>query len=241
MTAQFISDLHLDADRPDATACFLHYLDGPARAAEALYILGDLFDAWVGDDVVSEHDATVIAALRRFTAAGHRCALLTGNRDFLIGPRFAAATGIDLLADGTRIEIAGDRALLMHGDVLCTDDRAYQRYRRIVRNTWVQGAFLSLPATARRAIAARLRAGSTAANALKPGAIMDVNGDAVRGVVAGTGVRWLIHGHTHRPAVHRVELRDGEVGRIVLAAWESAGSVLQFGDGGPEFRTLPYR
>jgi UDP-2,3-diacylglucosamine hydrolase len=241
MTAQFISDLHLDAARPDATACFLRFLDGPARTGETLYILGDLFDAWVGDDVVSDHDATVIAALRRFTAAGYHCALLTGNRDFLVDRRFATATGVELINDGTRLQVAGDPVRLMHGDTLCTDDLAYQRYRRVVRNPLVRRAFLALPATARRRIATRLRARSAAANALKPGAIMDVNDAAVRRVAEATGVRWLIHGHTHRPAMHHFETRHGPATRVVLAAWESAGSVLRFGTSGPEFLGLPYR
>jgi UDP-2,3-diacylglucosamine hydrolase len=240
MTALFVSDLHLDATRPAATDCFLRFLAGPARDAGSLYILGDLFEAWTGDDATGPHEGTVLAALRRYTETGRRCLLVRGNRDFLIGPRFAAETGITLLPDESLVDVGDTRALLMHGDTLCTDDHAYQRYRRLVHLPAVQALYLALPTRLRSGIAAYARHRSMAANAGKPPAIMDVNQEAVANALRRHHVRILVHGHTHRPAVHALEVDGWMAQRIVLGDWYSQGSVLQWTSAGPELRTLAF-
>jgi UDP-2,3-diacylglucosamine hydrolase len=240
MAPQFVSDLHLDPARPAATACFLRFLEGAARDGDGLYILGDLFEAWLGDDAADDHAATVLVALRRYADTGRHLGFLRGNRDFLVGAGFAAATGAVLLADESVVPVAGERTLLMHGDTLCTDDLAYQRFRTVVRRPGVARAFLALPASARRRLAGWLRARSSAANATKPAAIMDVNPAAVAACMARHGVGLLIHGHTHRPAIHRPASGQAGGTRIVLGAWHEAGSVLRFGTAGPELATLPF-
>jgi UDP-2,3-diacylglucosamine hydrolase len=240
MRAQFISDLHLDASRPAATRAFLAFLTGPARDAEALYILGDLFEAWVGDDAADDHARDVAHALADFTASGRRCGFVAGNRDFLVGAAFARRAGLELLAEETTATVAGEPALLMHGDTLCTSDLAYQRYRRVVHRPVVQAAFLALPATVRRGVARRLRARSGAASATKPDHIMDVDPTAVRAALDRHGVRLLIHGHTHRPGIHVLGTAGGPARRVVLGAWHTAGSVLRFAGGEPELVSLPF-
>ncbi len=240
MTALFISDLHLDAARPAATDCFLRFLAGPARDAGSLYILGDLFEAWIGDDAAGPHERAILEALKRYTEAGCRCSFLRGNRDFLVGEVFAADTGVALLADESRIELAGNQALLMHGDTLCTDDHAYQAYRRFVHRPVVQALYLALPARVRSGIAAYARRRSTSANAGKPAAIMDVNPSAVDDALRRHDVRLLIHGHTHRPAVHSLEVDGRAARRVVLGAWYDQGSVLHWTAAGPELRNLSF-
>jgi UDP-2,3-diacylglucosamine hydrolase len=238
MTALFVSDLHLDASRPAATDCFLRFLAGPARDAGTLYILGDLFEAWIGDDAAGPHERTIVDGLRRYTRAGCQCFFLRGNRDFLVGTHFADETGVALLADESLIELAGQRTLLMHGDTLCTDDHAYQAYRRFVHRPVVQSLYLALPAGLRSRVAAYARGRSTVANAGKPAAIMDVNPSAVVDALRRHDVPLLIHGHTHRPAVHALEVDGREARRIVLGAWYEHGSVLQWTATGPELRNL---
>ncbi len=240
MTALFVSDLHLDASRPAATDCFLRFLAGPARDAGTLYILGDLFEAWIGDDAAGTYERAILDALRRYTTAGCQCSFLRGNRDFLVGKRFAAETGVALLADESQIELAGQRALLMHGDTLCTDDRAYQTYRRFVHQRAVQALYLALPAGLRSGIAAYARRRSAAANAGKPAAIMDVNPSAVAAALRRHDVPLLIHGHTHRPAVHALEVDGRQARRVVLGAWYDQGSVLHWTAAGPELRSLDF-
>lgn len=240
MTALFVSDLHLDASRPAATDCFLRFLAGPARDAGTLYILGDLFEAWTGDDAAGPHELKILSALRRYTTAGCRCLFLRGNRDFLVGARFAAATGATLLQDETLIELNGHRALLMHGDTLCTDDHAYQRYRRFVHRPVIQALYLNLPARVRAGIAAYARRRSMAANAGKAAAIMDVNPAAVADALRRHGVQLLIHGHTHRQAVHALEIDGQAARRVVLGAWYEQGSVLHWTRAGPELRNLAF-
>jgi UDP-2,3-diacylglucosamine hydrolase len=241
MTSLFVADLHLDASRPAATACFVEFLTGPARDADHLYILGDLFEAWTGDDAAGPHEQAVLAALRRYTASGRSCHFLRGNRDFLVGEGFAGMTGADLLPDESLIELGGQQALLMHGDTLCTDDRAYQRYRRFVHRRAIQSLYLALPRRIRTGIAALARQRSMAANARKAPAIMDVNPGAVDAALRRHGVALLIHGHTHRPAVHSLNIDGRPARRIVLGAWHERGSVLGWTTGGPVLRTIPFR
>ncbi|MBL8201817.1 MAG: UDP-2,3-diacylglucosamine diphosphatase [Chromatiales bacterium] len=240
MTTLFVSDLHLDASRPAATDCFLRFLAGQARDAGTLYILGDLFEAWTGDDAAGPHEQAILAALRRYTGTGRSCGFLRGNRDFLVGQRFAAETGAILLPDEALVDVGGTRALLMHGDTLCTDDHAYQRYRRLVHRPGVQALYLRLPAPLRTDLAAWARRRSRAANAGKPAAIMDVSQSAVTDALRRHGSELLIHGHTHRPAVHALEVDGRSARRIVLGDWYTQGSVLQWAAAGPELRTLAF-
>ncbi|WP_155449478.1 UDP-2,3-diacylglucosamine diphosphatase [Allochromatium palmeri] len=217
----FISDLHLAPDQPATLDCFLRFLAGRARAARRLYILGDLFDAWIGDDDETAMHRAVRAALRELTASGTECALLHGNRDFLIGRAFLRETGCRLLPDPCRILIDGEPTLLMHGDRLCTDDLAYQRFRRRVRNPLVKRLFLWKSLASRRAIAADYRRRSAEANSAKTATIMDVNQQTVVDTLRRHGATRLIHGHTHRPADHVHALDGRAVQRLVLAEWRA--------------------
>ena len=234
MTASlFISDLHLAPERPATVALFLNFLGRQAREAEALYILGDLFDAWIGDDDDEPPYPAIRAALRDLTTSGTRCAILPGNRDFLLGRRFLADTGCELLADPTRIDLYGTPTLLMHGDLLCTDDRAYQRFRRVIRNPIVKRLFLWRGLERRRALAQDYRRRSMAAIAGKSLTIMDVNPDAVLEALRRQGARRLIHGHTHRPGDHALSLDGQPAQRLVLAEWrEDQGEALLVSPGG---------
>jgi UDP-2,3-diacylglucosamine hydrolase len=237
----FISDLHLDAARPEIAAQFLEFLRREASAAQALYILGDLFEAWIGDDDPAPEIRQVVQALRQLTARGVTCCIMHGNRDFLMGRRFCQETGAKLLRDGTLIELFQRRVLLMHGDTLCTDDHAYQRLRRIVRNPIVQWVLRNLSLKQRRALAQRMRAGSKAHISTMEQAqpyIMDVNPQAVVHALRRYGADVLVHGHTHRPAVHSVLVDDTTRTRIVLGDWYEQGSVLRWNEAGFELGTL---
>jgi UDP-2,3-diacylglucosamine hydrolase len=234
----FISDLHLHASRPDITRTFLGFLARQAREARAIYILGDLFEAWIGDDDTDRHHREVMAALRAFTADGPPCFFLRGNRDFLVGERFAAETGVCLLEEHAILQIEGERVLVMHGDLLCTDDVEYQKFRRRVRKPWLQAAFLALPLGLRRQIAAAARRGSQARTAGKPEYITDVNQHAVAAVLRQRGVQHLLHGHTHRPAIHHFLLDGAPATRIVLGAWYEQASMVRWGAAGPELLSL---
>jgi UDP-2,3-diacylglucosamine hydrolase len=237
----FISDLHLDGERPEITAQFLAFLDREARQANALYILGDLFEAWIGDDDPESDKRRVISALRSLTHGGVPVYFIHGNRDFLIGRRFAAETGVTLLADPTLIQVYGKRVLLMHGDTLCIDDPDYQRLRRIVRNPLVQFILRRLSLGQRMKLAARMREGSKAHIASMDQAapqIMDVNQEEVRRTFEQQRVDFIVHGHTHRPAIHQVQLANRTVTRIVLGDWYEQGSVLRWNRRGFELAGL---
>jgi UDP-2,3-diacylglucosamine hydrolase len=221
----FISDLHLSPQRPALTGLCIDFLERRARGARQLYILGDLFDAWIGDD--DDPLPEVRVALRRLTRQGTRCALMHGNRDFLIGRCFARATGCDLIGDPCRIHLSDEPILLMHGDLLCSDDIAYQRFRRRVRNPLIQRLFLWSPLRKRRRIAADYRRRSGAAMAEKPAAIMDVNTAAVSTQMRRFEVCRLLHGHTHRPQDHALSLDGRPATRHVLSDWDDRrGEVL---------------
>lgn len=239
MTTLFISDLHLDPARPHITALFEAFLRGEARAAQALYILGDLFESWIGDDDDSEIAQRVQAALRDLVQAGVAVAFLHGNRDFLVGAAFAARTGVHLLPDPAPIMLAGEATLLLHGDTLCLGDTVYQQVRRQLRDPVWQAQFLAQPLAARRAFAARARAESQAHTAAAASDIMDVTPAEVLRVMAAQGATRLIHGHTHRPARHPLTLPDGRPGeRIVLGDWYEQGSVLRVDGARIELATL---
>jgi len=235
----FISDLHLDPGDPAVVRQFHAFLETDARRADALYILGDLFEAWLGDDDPDPFVRGVVGALRSLTDAGVPCFVMHGNRDFLIGDRFCRETGATLLEDGAVVDLYGERVLLMHGDALCTDDLGYQRLRRILRNPAVRFVLRHLGLDQRRALARRLRAGSRAHVGATAPEIMDVNAAAVARAFRAAGVRTLIHGHTHRPAVHESEVDGAPVRRIVLGDWYVRGSVLDWSSPGFALRALP--
>ncbi len=240
MSSLFVSDLHLEPGRPQITELFERYLaSDEVRQAEALYILGDLVEAWIGDDDDDELPRRIAAATRAVHDAGVPVYFLAGNRDFLLGEAFAQRAGITLLADGTVHDIQGTPTLLMHGDVLCTDDLAYQAVRRQVRAPQWQAQILSMPLEARRAFAAKAREDSRAHTASTTESIMDVNAGAVAAALRDAAVARLIHGHTHRPAIHRFELDGRQVERIVLGDWYQQGSVLRVRPEGVELRGLP--
>jgi UDP-2,3-diacylglucosamine hydrolase len=235
----FVSDLHLDPSHPAIARQFRDFLAGQARGADALYVLGDLFEAWLGDDDPDPAARAVVADLRTLVDAGVPCFVMHGNRDFLIGERFCRDSGATLLADGSVVDLYGERVLLMHGDALCTDDAGYQRLRRTLRNPAVLWTLRRLGLVQRRALARRLRAGSRAHVGATAPEIMDVNAAAVAQAFRAAGVRTLIHGHTHRPAVHESGLDGATVRRIVLGDWYAQGSVLAWSRDGFELRTLP--
>ncbi|MGD2056995.1 MAG: UDP-2,3-diacylglucosamine diphosphatase [Gammaproteobacteria bacterium] len=234
----FISDLHLDAQRPATTRLLLDFLGSRCRVAEALYILGDLFESWIGDDDESRLHTTIIAALRAAVAAGTAVYLMHGNRDFLLGERFAEQTGCTLLDDPARIDLYGQATLLMHGDKLCTGDAAYLAYRSRIRDRQVRQAFLDKSLPERRYIAAILRRTSHAANRTKPDSILDVDPVAVIRTMSEYRVCQLIHGHTHRPAIHDLTVAGHPARRMVLGDWTRQGSVLACTARGCELQTF---
>jgi UDP-2,3-diacylglucosamine hydrolase len=231
-----VSDVHLDASRPAIMQEFLGFLAGEARHGRALYILGDLFEAWIGDDDPDPAARAVVAALRALTDSGVPCYVLHGNRDFLLGERFARDTGCRLLADGTVVDLHGEPVLLMHGDVLCTADTSYQRLRRILRNPAALWTMRRLGLETRRRLGRKLRAGSQMHIGATAPEIMDVTPAAVVATLRKAGLRTLVHGHTHRPAIHPLEVDGRQARRIVLGDWYEQGSVLEWRDDGVELR-----
>ncbi len=240
MATLFIADLHLSTEEPAITAGFLRLLEGEARTAEALYILGDLFEAWIGDDDPNPLHAAIAAAIRALVESGVPCYFIHGNRDFLIGKRFARQCGMTLLPAEKVLTLYGERVLIMHGDTLCTDDVGYQRFRAKVQQRWLQTLFLSLPLFIRQRIAAKMRAGSKASNQTKSDAIMDVNQQAVSEVMYQHHVRHLIHGHTHRPAIHDLQIEGHPARRYVLGAWHQEGSMIKASENGIELLFFPF-
>ena len=228
MTVLFISDLHLTAGDAETTRRFVDFVEGPARAARELYILGDLFEAWIGDDDDDPRIAPIIDALAGLTANGVPCALMHGNRDFLLGQRFCALTGCRLLRDYERLMLFGQAVLLTHGDLLCTDDTRYMTLRSELRSPVWQREFLAKSLDERRQIASDLRQLSATEIATKNDYIMDVNQAAVERTMRDFDVTLLLHGHTHRPAVHRFDLDARPAARIVLGAWYEQASVVRW-------------
>ncbi|MEW8030104.1 MAG: UDP-2,3-diacylglucosamine diphosphatase [Candidatus Thiodiazotropha sp.] len=220
MTQQlFISDLHLSAERLDTVRLFLRFLSDRAPEADHLYILGDLFDAWVGDDDVASPIPEVKQAMRQLSQTGTRLWLMHGNRDFLIGEGFCRETGAELLQDPTLVVLYGKSTLLMHGDLLCTDDQAYMKFRREVRDPGNIKRLLSQSIQQRMELAKTYRAKSGEAKSLKPESIMDVNRETVASYLVEYQAEHLIHGHTHRPADHVIDLKNRRHYRHVLAEW----------------------
>lgn len=219
----FISDLHLDPERPEHLDALKVLLEQHAGKADALYVLGDLFEAWIGDDDDTPFNQNAIAAFRQFADSGSKLYFMHGNRDFLLGEDFAAACGGVLLEEGTVVDLYGTKAQLMHGDSLCTLDTEYQQFRAMARSPQWQQGMLSQPLEQRRMIAQGMRMQSQGNNANKAENIMDVTPDEVVKTMETAGVHHLIHGHTHRPDVHDVSLSNGTGKRWVLGDWGKLG------------------
>lgn len=251
MATLLISDLHLHPGAPEITEGFLRWLEERACGSDALYILGDFFEAWIGDDLLdlagvdpsgnADLAARIARALKRLAEDGTTIFLMHGNRDFLLGERFAREAGATLLEDPSVVQLGGKPVLLMHGDSLCTRDEAYQAFRAQARHPLWQQQVLSMPIDQRVALASQLRAQSGEANSNKAEDIMDVTPEEVVKVMAEHGVTTLIHGHTHRPAVHELEVDGQPAQRIVLGDWQpnEGWEIVVSGDGEPELRKIP--
>jgi UDP-2,3-diacylglucosamine hydrolase len=230
----FVSDLHLTEERPAANERFIAFVEEEAAGAEALYILGDFFEYWIGDDdVAAPFNAVIAGFLRKLTGDGVRVFLMHGNRDFLLASRFCEATGGTLLPDPTVIEVEGVKTLLMHGDTLCTDDVDYQAWRETARSEAWQRDFLAKSLDERRQAILALREKSREVIQAKPAPIMDVNNDAVRQALRRHGVSRLVHGHTHQPGHHAVEVDGRKCERWVLPDWYGPGGYLEIAGARP--------
>lgn len=232
MATLFVSDVHLSARRPEIVDTFEHFLDNQARRAETVYMLGDVFDEWLGDDDDREPHPRIIDALARLSESGVPVSIMHGNHDFLLGTAFEQRSHCRLIPDPSVVEVGGARVLIMHGDTLCTRDTDYQAFRKMARDRDNQREFLRLPLEARAERAAALRGQSRQAMRLKPEDIMDVTPEAVVDSMRRHHVRHLIHGHTHRPAVHRLEVAGEAAVRIVLGDWYEQDSVLSWSEEG---------
>lgn len=235
----FISDLHLHASRPDIKDLFRQFAEQDAAQADALYILGDLFESWYGDDDDDPLNLEIQEILTGMTRNGLPVFFVHGNRDFLIGSGFEDKTGVQCLAEETVIDLYGTPTLIMHGDTLCTDDIEYIKFREMVRNPANQQVFLAMPLAERRKMATDIRQQSQHATQLKPAEITDVNQQAVEAAFKRNQVHQLIHGHTHRPAIHDLTIDQHNVQRIVLGDWYSQGSILYASPAGLELRNKP--
>jgi UDP-2,3-diacylglucosamine hydrolase len=240
LVTYFIADLHLAQNRPDITDCFLRFLKNEATQAQTLYILGDLFEAWVGDDDDSTYLATVAKALTTLSNFGTTIYYIHGNRDFLLGSRFAKKSGMILLPEIDLIDLYGQSVVIMHGDTLCTRDVAYQDFRKKSRSWWWQAMVKSLPLFVRKKIAANYRKKSAAATSIKPQEIMDVTPLEVVKCLEHYQSQLLIHGHTHRPAVHELIANNKKAERIVLGDWYEQGAWLKVTPQGMELLNRPF-
>jgi UDP-2,3-diacylglucosamine hydrolase len=239
VTAWFASDLHLDPTTPEIADRFQRFLAGPVRGARSLYLLGDLFEAWLGDDDPEPAHREAIAAIARVAQSGTLVYVMRGNRDFMLGDRFCAETGAILLDDPAILEMGGTRLVLSHGDGLCIDDRAYQRLRALVRDPGLRAGFARLPIEARRRLALEARAGSREHLANASSYITDVNAGAVETVFRDSGAEVMIHGHTHRPGIHRTESGGMPRTRVVLGAWHDDADVVRWGEAGWQLVPCP--
>ena len=238
MTVWFASDLHLDPSTPEIAARFLRFLAGPVQGARSLFLLGDLFEAWIGDDDPEPAHREVIAALAALAAAGTLVYVMRGNRDFMIGERFCAEAGAILLDDPAILTVAGERIAISHGDGLCVDDRAYQRLRALVRDPVLRAGFARLPIEAGADSRPR-RAPAAASTSRTPRLHHGREPRRRRIRFRGAGVGLLIHGHTHRPGVHRLPLDGSERTRVVLGAWHDAANVVRWDDAGWQLIPCP--
>ncbi len=237
----FVSDLHLSPEQPEIGQLFLDFLQTRARRADALYILGDLFELWLGDDALLPASQPFLDALRALAESGVALYVMRGNRDFLLGDGFCSLTGARLVNDPTVIDLGGTPTLLMHGDLLCTDDTAYQQFRALVHDPAWQNELFRKSLQERIELARRLRRESRLATSQKSTEIMDVNQQAVEDTMRSHGVLRLIHGHTHRPAEHHFRLDGRRATRIVLPQWEHQGGALLADSRGLHPETYPVR
>lgn len=241
MTTRFIADLHLEESRPDITDAFLGFLPAYAHNIDALYILGDFFEAWIGDDEHTPLQQTVAEALQAVTETGTALYLMHGNRDFLIGQDFCDRVGATLLDEPTVIDLNGEPTLLMHGDSLCTADEEYQKFRASMRNPQWQKAFLQRPLADRQTVARQMREISQARNQGKEQTIMDVTPEEVVADMERHRVQQLIHGHTHRPAVHELEANGAPARRYVTGDWHEKAWFIEAREGtAPELLSVPF-
>jgi len=241
MTTLFISDLHLEADSPQITEQFIALLESEARDADALYILGDLFESWIGDDDPNEHYALIRQALRKLVDQDVPVYFMHGNRDFMIGEDFASETGVRILPDPYVLEIHGTRVLLSHGDAYCTDDVEYQEVRKMTRDPQWQAMMLTKPVQERLEFAARAREASLAHGDAVNEDITDVNGEAIEQALREADVGIMLHGHTHRPHVHSLTVDGRDCTRIVLGDWFERGSVVRWDEDGPVLSPIQRR
>lgn len=225
MKQLFISDIHLSPERPELTLMITEFLYQQQGKISELYILGDIFNTWLGDDLVPSEFTPFVEALHQLSANGVRIYLMVGNRDFMLGKQFAASVGATLLTDPYLIKVAGKKCLLMHGDSLCIDDVSYQRYRKWVRNRLLQWCFLNLPVAFRQKISDKIKQKSRQQKQHKSAMIMDANQAEISQVMTQYGVNLLIHGHTHRPAIHQLQLSGNQAAqRVVLGDWQDENS-----------------
>lgn len=238
MTILFISDLHLDADAPAIAEQFLEFLGNEATGADALYILGDLFESWVGDDDPNPHFAGIKRHIRILADTGVPVFFMHGNRDFMIGEAFAAETGVEILNDPHVIKIQGEQVLLSHGDAYCTDDVEYQAIRKMTRDPQWKAMMLAKSVEERLAFAAQARATSLAHGGAANEEILDVNAGAIEQAMTEAGVTLMLHGHTHRPAIHDITVGGQPSKRIVLGDWYEQGSVVRWDENGPQLSAL---
>jgi len=240
MTILFISDLHLTPETPDTTQCFIKFMRNEAINAKALYVLGDLFEFWVGDDDKSEFASQIKLEFKHLVDTGIPCYFIRGNRDFLVGQRFSKQTGVQLLEQETVIDLYGRKAVILHGDTLCTKDVNYLKFRKKVHMPWLQWIYNRIPFCLKKKIVSKVQSDIRQDKSTKSLAIMDVTQSEVESVMAQHNVDLMIHGHTHRPNIHRINSTKEEKTRIVLGDWYTQGSVLVYDEKGYELQTRPF-
>ncbi|HAS6472350.1 TPA: UDP-2,3-diacylglucosamine diphosphatase [Vibrio parahaemolyticus] len=240
MTTLFISDLHLTPSRPDITECFVTFMRTEAKNAEALYVLGDLFEFWVGDDDKTPFANQIRTEFKTLTDQGVPVFFIQGNRDFLLGERFCKETGITLLDDVCTIDLYGSKAVILHGDTLCIDDVKYQKFRKTVHQPWLQWIFKRIPWCLKKKIVSKVQSDIRDDKQMKSLDIMDVNQSEVEKVMSQNCVNLMIHGHTHRPNTHFFDANGAKNTRIVLGDWYTQGSVLQVNSDGFELQNRPF-
>ena len=239
MTVLFISDLHLTPERPGIARAFCEFMVNRAPQADALYILGDFFEYWVGDDAMEPFHHDIAARLKAFSDTGKPLYIMAGNRDFAIGKPFLKATGAQWLNDPCLIDLDGEPVLLMHGDLLCTNDQQYLKYRKRIRHPLVMSILRMTPLSYRKNLGRKIRENSKKAKTGKTLEIMDVTQEEVIRIMTQHGVKTLIHGHTHRPAIHDVKLGDDTGKRYVMGDWDQSGWCLEYQNGQLELQSFP--
>ncbi|MCG9596985.1 UDP-2,3-diacylglucosamine diphosphatase [Vibrio sp. Isolate25] len=241
MTTLFIADLHLSPTTPDITDCFIRFMREEAIHADALYVLGDLFEFWIGDDDSSDFANQIRNEFRHLTSSGTPCYFTQGNRDFLVGKRFAKQTGVTLLGDETVIDLYGRKTVVLHGDTLCTEDVKYLQYREKVHQPWLQWIFNRIPMFIKKKIVAKVQSDIRSDKQTKSLDIMDVTPSEVEAVMAKHQVDLMIHGHTHRPNIHVFTVQNTEKTRVVLGDWYTQGSVLVYAKNSFKLEARPFK